>query len=210
MRGKTRQRLTVGQHRHGRKTEEIVIPDPDQGHQQGDVAADVPFTGGLIHLVRPAQQLHNRLETKHEPQRDRTHHGGGGIAPADVILHIKRGQVPAGIVHGSTLAGHRHQMSGRIEPGLGQGGADQTFVGQGLQGGATLGNDVEQGAREIESAQHVGGVIGIDVGDESRRSPRPGVGLQGHGQRPRPQVGAADPHLDHGGERFPPGSGQVA
>ena len=132
-----------------------------------------------------------------EAQADPAHHGRGAVPAADVIEHVERGQVALRVVHGAALPGYTEEMALRSQARLDEGLAHQGLVGQGFQGRATLGNDVDQGARQIEPLQHLGGVVGVYVGDVVHAPATLAEGQKGHVKRPWAEVRTTDAHADH-------------
>ncbi len=59
-------------------------------------------------------------------------------------------------------------MFGSVETGLFEGVLDEGFVGQGLERGAGLGDEDEDGLGDIDLGEDCGCVIRVDVGDELR------------------------------------------
>ena len=84
-----------------------------------------------------------------------------------MIVHEERFQVAAVLSKGRGLAGDGNHVIGRVEARLGQGVFDERLVGQRLERGAGLRDEDEEGVRHIDGAQHVHGIVWVDVADEA-------------------------------------------
>lgn len=89
-RGEIAQRLVVGQYGVGRRTQEVGVPDPDQGHHHGQVALERRSAEVLVHPLGTGEQLRvgvrtdgdHQCQTNRRPQRK---------TPADPVPKRKHG-----------------------------------------------------------------------------------------------------------------------
>ena len=129
-----------------------MVPDAQQGQEQGRVAPNVRFFRSQIHGPGPLENLQQLRVPQAKAEHHRADHGGGAVPTADGVEHVERAEIAGGVVHGRTLAGNREKMTARLQSCLAKGLAHQRLVGHGFEGGAAFRHHVHQGFAKIKPA----------------------------------------------------------
>ena len=198
--GEALQVLLVGQHRHGLRIEEVVVPDDQQAHQHGQITFEGRGPEVLIHRVEASEHLAELLRTyrDHRGKADRRIHR---IAPADPVPEAKHiGAVDAELLDLRAVGGdcdevprHRLLIAQRLKHPV----ARRVGVGHGFERREGLGADDEQGLLGTQAARRLDKVGAIHIRDETEGQVALAVILQSLVGHDGSEVGAANADVDY-------------
>ena len=201
--GEAVQVLVVRQDRLRLGAEEVVVPDADQGQQDGNVAVERRIPEVDVHHIEALQQLPEVVEA------DGTGNGqpdGGGerIAAAHPVPEFEHIHgVDAELRHLFPVGGSRHEVLRNMAflPGMIQEPpAGSMGVGHGFLSSKGLGSDDEEGGSRLYPFERFRNMGAIHIGDKMHVDARLPVGPQGFSGHHRPQVGTADADIDDIGD----------
>ena len=205
--GEAVQVLVVGQHGDGLGAEEVAVPDAEQAHQRRQVALESAPRGSAR---RPRGSRPASSETP--PGRSRASSRGrspspssSGRRPSPRSRTCSRGR--------SRTRRRRRRWSRRRRSAVATASSRPPEAGQRpLAGGLGVGHrlqrrerlrgDDEQRLLRVEVAGGLGEVGAVDVGDEAEAEVALRVVAQRLVGHHRPEVGAADPDVDHVADRL--------
>ncbi len=198
--------LRVGEDRRRWQAEDVPQVDADEGVEQGGVLTDRWIERLPVRLVGAVEQETEALVAVGEREDHPADCAGGAVAPSDVVVDEEGVEHLVACRQRAALAGHRHDVARRVEAGLPHRLRDERLVGEGLKGGAALRYEDEERLLQIEAAEDLGPIIGIDVADEvgieGNKMGMGGPPLEGEVEGTRTEVAAADADLHDGGEAF--------
>ncbi len=199
----TDQGLGIRKNRGHAVAQEIALVNADQSVQQSGVLADILVLCQDIFRSRAGHDTVEDLGTECQRQDRAAYAGGGRISAADIVIHVEGIQICGVVGQRRCGGGNSQHMPGRIQACLLQSILDEHFVGQGLQGGAGLGNDDKESVCQVGGRQDCGSVVRVYVGDELGLHLQSAVDLcpvlQSQIQSAGAQVGSADADLNSGG-----------
>ena len=203
--GEAVQVLGVGQDGVGAGLEEVDVPDVEQAHEHGDVLGRGLGGEVLVNGVEAGEEVGEVLRADGHGQ-DRADGGVHRVASTHPVPEAEGvGRVDAELGDLVQGGGDGHEVFGDGAVGLNALGlecgqepvAGHAGVGEGLQGGESLGGDDEQGRLRVEVRNLLGAVGGVDVGDEAALKALLHVGLEGLIDHDGTEVGASDTDVDH-------------
>ena len=198
--------LAVRKHGVALGTEEVDVPDVEQAHQRDGVALERRVAEALVDGMEALEELLEALGAEHDDQRQ-AHGGVDGVAAADPVPEAEGvsgvdteglnllecgGNGDEVLCHGLGVL-----LIGAIDGTLSlelleHPGLDLAGVGEGLERGEGLGNDDHERGLGIQTAELLGLVVGVDVGDIAAVDTGVGIGAQGLVGHDRAQIGATD------------------
>ncbi len=146
---------------------DIALIGADQSVEQSRVLTDVGIEGGLVAFGGAVHDTRIDLGAEGQGEDHSADAGGGGITSADVVIHEECFQIVSAGGQRRGLAGDGQHVFGRIHACVAQSVAHKCLIGQCLQCRTGLGNNDEEGVRNIDGFQDSCRIVGVDVADET-------------------------------------------